>query len=1098
MRTRKISIIALFVAMVAAFTMAFLTGTNIAKADTEVFEFENGAYVKLADNGGLRFRLKMDAETATEIKGNANETLYFYVASSNNMASVTTAAQAEALYKVTPTPKAWRVTVAKNKIYAGTKNGELDGYYYANVLVDVNNLTGADAATLLAYRTTDFVAVAALWDSSSSSYTKFAKSVNRNMRDTASATAFRTDSTADVKTVYSWIGSSADYAYSIANAADLKAFAVGTITTYKTGNYKLANDIDLGSDTVTSPEIQSGSYRGQANCFEGTFDGKDHTIDGGRYSKAGLFGNMFVNAVVKNVSFTNAHWANSGSNAALIAWCVRGKILNVNIDAVRESTNGAAKTYVIYELFPNAQATNATELTNVKISVCNEKNAASSISPAIQWYNWSASSGTPYDGVLNNVQATMYTQYAGTSTTLDGTMPTTGITVTYVYTYDATKTGVMTRVTKDGRTAYEMKRTSTANVWESRFNLLDNNSSGGDQTTKDFLKDKVFAFDFYYTGDVGATFRTYTTMFDLTRVNSATVGYVNIYDASGNRVSRIVKNNWYTIKVNGSALYALDSDNKPFYFILGCDGSQIANAAGYNYSTDKAYISDVRLLDEEFDDSELPAILISTAEEFLAFAAGTNSTHKYDYYKLANNIDLGDNVISAPYINGNYTAGFAGIFDGDGYVIYNGVVGNGNYGGVFGMIAPRGIIRNVGIANLHLEYSASNAGLPNTVLCFTNNGTLSNVSVSFTYDDSTHATGAYPAFIYCSNAATYNNVVVESYNYSTQSAMITNFKPFISWNRTSAGASTFTNVYVITNSANRTALTGVTYYDIHDSKTFTGITGDIWSDSGDVKVMAREKTVLARYAEKHFIDLADLTYARDMWIKRAAVGDTVSMTRIEYPTTRNADSTKLVLSNVSGYESYADVLSGTATGDGNFELKAYYYAVYEPLFVDGNSNFKFFPVYNSASDGSWKVSSIKDYTFAPDKENVYKFVTASDFASWNGRISTNNFNYASVTGKKLVFEIYTNKVEWDLHIIVNNAADANRHKLNGSGAALNNPDSVLCVYDANGNPVSSVTANAWYKVVIDGDKLTSTQPVMMLRISPSSVFYISNMHFESK
>ena len=891
------------------------------------------------------------------------------------------------------------------------------------------------------------------------------------------------------------------YVMYIHNAAELLDFAAHTLDTYKTGTYKLANDIDLGDTLVTSPVYQSGSYRTQAYCFEGTFDGQGYSIIGGRFTQAGLFGNMFVNAVVQNVNFVNSHWANSGSNAALIAWCVRGKILNVNIDAVRESTNGAAKTYVIYELFPNAQATNATELTNVKISVCNEKNAASSISPAIQWYNWSASSGTPYDGVLNNVQATMYTQYAGTSTTLDGTMPTTGITVTYVYTYDATKTGVMTRVTKDGRTAYEMKRTSTANVWESRFNLLDNNSSGGDQTTKDFLKDKVFAFDFYYTGDVGATFRTYTTMFDLTRVNSATVGYVNIYDASGNRVSRIVKNNWYTIKVNGSALYALDSDNKPFYFILGCDGSQIANAAGYNYSTDKAYISDVRLLDEEFDDSALPVTLISTAQEFLAFTAGTNSTHRYGYYKLANNIDLGDNVINAPYINGNYTAGFAGLFDGDGYVIYNGVVGDGHYGGVFGMIAPSGVIQNLGIANLYLAHSAYNSGLLNSVLCFTNNGTLSNVSVSFTYDSESalgSGKGAYPVFIYCSNAATYENVVVEAYNYSTEATAITNFKPFVSWNR---GTNSYTNVYVITNSANRTVLTGVTYYDIHDTKTFTGITGDIWSDSGDVKVMAQEKIVLARYAEKHFIDLTDLTYARDMWIKRVAVDDTVSMTRLSYPQANGANVS--VLSEVSGYSAYADVLSGTATADGNFELKAYYYAVTETMLINNISGcvFKSNNLRTQATtDGSWKHSITKDDAFDTSKENVYKFVTYNGYNEWYGRFMTTGFNYSSLAGKTFVFEIYVASSSGAFpYIYINhNTAAASTYKLDGTAKAINDASNSLCVYDADGVLVSSVSTGAWYKVVIDGDKLTSTQPVMELCLGANSVFYISNMHFESK
>ena len=110
----KVGLIALLMAMISAFALAFVTGGKAVMAETEpVFGFESGAYVKLADDGGLRFRLKMDAETATEIKTDDNKTLYFYVASAARMAGVFTGADAAALY---PT-YAWRVEAAKNKIY---------------------------------------------------------------------------------------------------------------------------------------------------------------------------------------------------------------------------------------------------------------------------------------------------------------------------------------------------------------------------------------------------------------------------------------------------------------------------------------------------------------------------------------------------------------------------------------------------------------------------------------------------------------------------------------------------------------------------------------------------------------------------------------------------------------------------------------------------------------------------------------------------------------------------------------------------------------------------------------------------------------------
>ena len=154
MREFKRSLIMLFIVMLASFTMAFATGVNIAKADPSVFTFEEGSYVKLFGEGGMRFRLKMDETTANEIKGNANETLYFYVASAVRMAGVTTGAGAKALYD---SGNAWQVTVDKNKIYAGKDGlGELDGYYYANILINANVLGQTNAA----YRTTSFIAVA--------------------------------------------------------------------------------------------------------------------------------------------------------------------------------------------------------------------------------------------------------------------------------------------------------------------------------------------------------------------------------------------------------------------------------------------------------------------------------------------------------------------------------------------------------------------------------------------------------------------------------------------------------------------------------------------------------------------------------------------------------------------------------------------------------------------------------------------------------------------------------------------------------------------------------------------------------------------------
>ena len=199
MRTKRISIISLIAAAVVAFSLALLGGAKLTLANTDpVFAFESGAYVKLSEDGGLRFRLQMDENTATEIKANAEETLYFYVASAERMAEVTDGEGAKALFTA---GNAWEVEVDKAKIYAG-KDGEgaADGYYYANVLLDINTLGASNGA----YYTTDFVAAATLFDGNE--YTSFVKSVNRSLQETASAGALRGGFYEEIAETYAWLG----------------------------------------------------------------------------------------------------------------------------------------------------------------------------------------------------------------------------------------------------------------------------------------------------------------------------------------------------------------------------------------------------------------------------------------------------------------------------------------------------------------------------------------------------------------------------------------------------------------------------------------------------------------------------------------------------------------------------------------------------------------------------------------------------------------------------------------------------------------------------------------------------------------------------
>ena len=214
MRTKsiRISFISLFMAMVAAFTMAFVTRANVVNADDDpvpvesVFEFEAGAYVKVGGDGGMRFRLQMDKDTADGI---AQGTLIFYVSTAERMASVTTGAAADELFD---NDQAWKVVADNDKIYAGE-----DGYYYSNILLDINTL----GATNDAYWTTDFVAAAVIYDGGE--YTDFVKSIDRSLQYTASAGMLRGGYYSQVKDIYSWLGSSADYSFIASDEYDYAA-----------------------------------------------------------------------------------------------------------------------------------------------------------------------------------------------------------------------------------------------------------------------------------------------------------------------------------------------------------------------------------------------------------------------------------------------------------------------------------------------------------------------------------------------------------------------------------------------------------------------------------------------------------------------------------------------------------------------------------------------------------------------------------------------------------------------------------------------------------------------------------------------------------
>lgn len=123
----------------------------------------------------------------------------------------------------------------------------------------------------------------------------------------------------------------------IANAEDLmKANAYGYLDggAYY-GYFKMTGDADLtGKTWQTVNMIDYGSTSsGKANGFQGVFDGNNKTITGLTISvnNTGLFNATGTNAVIKNLTITNANFTNTGRAGILVHYGNGGSIDNVSV-----------------------------------------------------------------------------------------------------------------------------------------------------------------------------------------------------------------------------------------------------------------------------------------------------------------------------------------------------------------------------------------------------------------------------------------------------------------------------------------------------------------------------------------------------------------------------------------------------------------------------------------------------------------------------------------------------------------------------------------------------------------------------------------------
>ena len=209
--TKKFALIGVMLAAVLCFSLAFVgLGTKTARADADVtaFAFESeGAYVKISDNGGLRFRLKMGADKKAEIVEGGDLVFYAGPAAYINQYDANTNDYETML----AANKVWKVTADKSLFYQGNDaSGERDGYWYSNILLDVNTL-------LAKWRTVEFKAVA-VFDGEA------VVSPARSLYAVANACAL--DAFFDeVMDVYSWLGSEAAYKLNVTTADQYEVLA---------------------------------------------------------------------------------------------------------------------------------------------------------------------------------------------------------------------------------------------------------------------------------------------------------------------------------------------------------------------------------------------------------------------------------------------------------------------------------------------------------------------------------------------------------------------------------------------------------------------------------------------------------------------------------------------------------------------------------------------------------------------------------------------------------------------------------------------------------------------------------------------------------
>lgn len=270
-KTKLISLLATAFVATSAFAVGNLVETKAAAPDGSVFEMEAGASLKISEDGGVRFRVKMDEAQKNYITENDSVSLNFLVAPHEFFNAVPGTDGARDYYGGLSKKKI--ITVDEAKIY------EEDGSYWAN---------GCITNILEANRYLDFTLLAYTYNASTQTYdyadatiaTTRASLVDVLSQAVVYSDDEGTDYMADVFAcgAYDWFGT-ADYPIQVNNLA-----------TYNNLVSKVNDGVDFSAYTINVSDTVPAE--GRAELAEGkTLNTQDSCIvkfcnaDGTLYKK---------------------------------------------------------------------------------------------------------------------------------------------------------------------------------------------------------------------------------------------------------------------------------------------------------------------------------------------------------------------------------------------------------------------------------------------------------------------------------------------------------------------------------------------------------------------------------------------------------------------------------------------------------------------------------------------------------------------------------------------------------------------------------------------------------------------------------------------